>query len=153
QLGISDGIISGGGRKVGYGELIGGRKLNLALNPRAKRRSPRDWTVLGQPIGRLDMAAMATGRFGYVHNVRRPGLLHGCAVRPPAVGATVRSVDEKSVKNIAGLVKVVVRKNFVGVVAQKPWQARQAANRLKVDWTRGTGLPEKSGFYAGLRKQ
>jgi CO/xanthine dehydrogenase Mo-binding subunit len=153
QLGISDGIISGGGRKVGYGELIGGRKLNLALNPRAKRRSHRDWTVLGQPIGRPDMAAMATGRFEYVHNVRLPGMLHGCVVRPPAVGATVRSVDEKSVKNIAGVIKVVVRKNFVGVVAQKPWQARQAANRLKVDWTRGTGLPEKSGFYAGLRKQ
>jgi len=153
QLSISDGTIRGGGRKVGYGELIGGRKLNLALNPGARRRSPRDWTVLGKPIGRADMAAMATGRFEYVHNVRLPGMLHGCVVRPPAVGATVRSVDEESVKDIAGLIKVVVRKNFVGVVAQKPWQARQAANRLKVDWTLGIRLPEKAEFYAGLRKQ
>src|SRR5690348_10517128 len=52
-----------------------------------------------------------------------------------------------------GLVKVVVRKNFVGVVAQKPWQAIQAANRLKVNWTRGGELPDQANFYNHLRNQ
>ena len=37
------------------------------------------------------------------------------------------SVDESSVAGLPGVVKVVVKKNFVGVVAQKPWQAIQAA--------------------------
>ena len=83
--------------------------------------------MLGKPVGRPDMAAMATGQFEYVHNVRLPGMLHGRVVRPPAVGATVMNVDENSVKDLPGLVKVVVRKNFVGVVAQKQWQAIQAA--------------------------
>jgi CO/xanthine dehydrogenase Mo-binding subunit len=153
QLSVTDGVIGGGGRKVSYGELVGGKKLNLTLNPAAKRRHPREWTVLGKPIGRPDMAAMATGQFAYVHNVRLPGMLHGCVVRPPAVGATVVNVDEGSVKDVAGIVKVVVRKNFVGVVTQKPWQARQAANRLQVTWTRGAALPAQFDFYAGLRIQ
>jgi nicotinate dehydrogenase subunit B len=153
RLTVTDGVIAGGGRKVTYGELVGGRKLNLTLNPGAKRKSPREWTVLGKPIGRPDMAAMATGQLEYVHNVRLPGMLHGCVVRPPAVDATVVSVDEGSIKDVAGIIKVVVRKNFVGVVAQKPWQARQAANRLKVTWTRGAALPARSDFYAGLRNQ
>ena len=52
-----------------------------------------------------------------------------------------------------GLVKVVTRKNFVGVVAEKPWQAIQAAEKLKVYWTPGTGLPKQSEFHESLRQQ
>ena len=139
-------------KKVSYGELAGGKKLNLALDKNAKRKPPGEWTVLGKPIGRPDMAAMATGQFEFVHNVRLPGMLHGRVVRPPAVGATLVSVDEASVKGLPGLVKVVVKKNFVGVVAEKPWQAIQAAEKLKVNWTTGTGLPKQSEFYESLRQ-
>jgi CO/xanthine dehydrogenase Mo-binding subunit len=153
QLSIANGVIAGRGQKIGYGELVAGKRLNLTLNPDAKRKNPREWTVLGKPIGRPDMAAMATGQFEYIHNVRLPGMLHGCVVRPPRPGATLVSVDESSVKDAAGVVKVVVRKNFVGVVAQKPWQAMQAANQVKISWTGRAALPEQSGFYEGLRKQ
>jgi nicotinate dehydrogenase subunit B len=52
-----------------------------------------------------------------------------------------------------GVVKVVTRKNFVGVVAEKPWQAIQAAEKLKVSWTPGAGLPKQSEFYEHLRQQ
>ena len=41
-----------------------------------------------------------------------PGMLHGRVVRPPAVGATVVSVDESSVKDMPGLVKVVVQEEL-----------------------------------------
>ena len=138
---------------IPYAQLVAGKKLNLTIDKNAKRKHPRQWTVLGKSIPRPDMPAMATGQFEYVHNVRLPGMLHGRVVRPPAVGATVVSVDETSVKDVAGLVKVVVRKNFVGVVAEKPWQAMQAAERLKVAWTPGAGLPKQSDFHESLRKQ
>src|SRR5207302_9825457 len=58
-----------------------------------------------------------------------------------------------SVRGIPGIVKVVVKKNFVGVVAEKPWQALQAANKLKVTWTLGTGLPPQRRLYEHLRNQ
>jgi CO/xanthine dehydrogenase Mo-binding subunit len=153
QLTVTNGVVSGGGKEASYGELVGGKKLNLTLNPNAKRRNPREWTVLGKPIGRPDMPAMATGTFEYVHNVRLPGMLHGAVVRPPVIGANVVNVDEASVKDMPGVVKVVVRKNFVGVVAQKPHQAMQAANRLKVTWSKGAALPSMNGFHENLRKQ
>jgi nicotinate dehydrogenase subunit B len=140
-------------KKVTYGQLVGGKKLNLKLDSNAKRKPAGEWAVLGKPIGRPDMPAMATGQFEYVQNVRLPGMLHGRVVRPPAVGATVISVDEGSVKDLPGMVKVVVRKNFAGVVAEKPWQAIQAANKLKVNWTQGIGLPKQADFYGSLRKQ
>jgi CO/xanthine dehydrogenase Mo-binding subunit len=96
---------------------------------------------------------MAAGEFEYVHNVRVPGMLHGQVVRPPVVGSTVVSVDENSVKGLPGVVKVVVKKNFVGVVAEKPWQAIQAANKLKVVWSPGTGLPKQTDIHDYLRNK
>ena len=66
-------------------------------------------------------------------------MLHGRVVRPPEVGATLVGVDEASVRDMPGFVKVVVKKNFVGVVAQKPWQATQIAAKLKAEWTKGVG--------------
>ncbi len=106
-------------RALNYGELVGGRKFNITLDANARRKTPSEWTVLGKPVRRPDLPALATGRFEFVHNVRVPGMLHGRVVRPPAVGATVVSVDESSVQTLPGVVKVVVRNNFVGVVAAK----------------------------------
>src|SRR5438876_8125991 len=156
QLSARDGVISAKSdptKKVGYGELIGGKKFNLTLDTRAKRKPASEWTTLGTPVPRIEIPAMATGEFEYVHNVRVPGMLHGRVVRPPAVGSTLVNVDESSVKDLPGLVKVVVKKNFVGVVAEKPWQAIQAAGKLKVNWTPGSGLPSQRDFHDTMRNQ
>jgi CO/xanthine dehydrogenase Mo-binding subunit len=153
-LRVDDGVISGAGRGgLTYAELIGGRKFNLTLNPNAKRKPASEWKILGKPIARLDIPALATGQFEFVHNVRVPGMLHGRVVRPPEVGATLVSVDESSVRGMPGFVRVVVKKNFVGVVAEKPWQATQIAGRLKADWAKGSGLPNQAAFSQYLRDQ
>src|SRR4029077_3322789 len=97
QLTVVDGVIGAQGdasRWVGYGELVGGKKFNLTLSATAKRKTASQWTVLGKPAARLVLRAMAPGGFEFVHNVRLPGMLHGRVVRPPAVGATLVSVDE-----------------------------------------------------------
>ena len=154
QLTIVDGVIGAQGdasRWVGYGDLVGGKTFNLAVSATAKRKPAAEWRVLGKPAGRVDLPAMATGVFEFVHNVRLPGMLHGRVVRPPAVGATLVGVDEESIRDLPGVVKVVVRKNFVGVVCAKPWQAIRAAEQLKATWTAGVGLPSQREFYQELR--
>jgi CO/xanthine dehydrogenase Mo-binding subunit len=80
-------------------------------------------------------------------------MLHGCVVRPPVTNATVGEVDRRSVEGLPGVVDVVVRQAFIGVVAEKPWQAIQAAARLKVSWTRGAPLPAHGDFHTRLRGQ
>jgi CO/xanthine dehydrogenase Mo-binding subunit len=159
QLTIADGVISATSdhaKRVSYGELVAGRTFNVKLDNAAKRKPASEWNVLGQPVPRVDMPAMVTGQFEFVQNVRVPGMLHGAVVRPPAVGATLVSpveVIESSVRSMPGFVKVVVKKNFVGVVCEKPWQAMQAATKLNATWTAGIGLPSQGEFYDYLRKQ
>ena len=156
ELVAVDGAIrskSDASKKVAYGELVAGKKFDLKVDPAAKRKPASEWTVLGKPIGRPDMAAMATGTFEYAHNVRVPGMLHGMVIRPSAVGANLMSVDESSVAGMPGLMKVVVKKNFVGVVAEKKWQAIQIANKLDVKWSTPPELPKQETFYDHLRTQ
>ena len=153
---VADGVVSVRGdaaKKVSYGELVAGKTLNLTVSRTAKRKPMRDWTILGKPVMRADMAAMATGTFEFVHNVKVPGMLHGRVVRPPAVGAALVTADESSVRALPGFVKLVVRKNFVGVVCEKPWQAIQAARALKANWSAGVGLPAHDTFYDFLKRQ
>jgi CO/xanthine dehydrogenase Mo-binding subunit len=105
RLAAADGVVStkaDSSTHVTYGELVTGKKLDIPLNPRAPRKPPSEWTVLGRPVARIDMPALATGQFEFVHNVKVPGMLHGMVVRPPAVGATLVSVDENSVRGLAG---------------------------------------------------
>ncbi len=140
-------------RRTDYGELVSGKTFDLSLDSRARRLPPSEWRVLGTPVPRAEIPDLVTGRFEFVHNVRVPGMLHGRVVRPPAVGAELVRVNEKSVKDVAGLVKVVVKKDFVGVVAEKPWQAIQAAEKLSCEWSPGVGLVRQSDFYEHLRRQ
>jgi len=156
QLTVDAGIVAARwdeSKRVSYGDLVAGKSFNLPVNAATRRRAPAEWTVLGSPAPRLDMAAMATGQFEFVHNVRVPGMLHGAVVRPPSVGATLAAVDAASIRGMPGLVKIVVKKNFVGVVAEKPWQAMQAASRLRATWTPGPPLPAYRDFYDFMRRQ
>jgi len=156
QLTTADGVVSATSdpaKKISYGDLVGGKKFTLALNPKVARKPAKDWKVLGTSVPRVDMPAMATGQLVFVQNIRMPGMVHGRVVRPPEVGATLVSVDERSVADVPGVIKVVVKKNFVGVVAEKPWQAMQATQKLKATWTSGIGLPAQARFYEHLRTQ
>jgi CO/xanthine dehydrogenase Mo-binding subunit len=155
QLSVGDGVIhsADASKRVSYGDLVAGRKFNLKVDAGARRKSPAGWKVLGKPASRVDMTAMATGTYEFVHNVHVPGMQYGAVVRPPSIGATLSGVDESSVSGLPGFVKVVVKKNFVGIVCEKPWQAMQAARTLKAAWAPGPPLPSQDTFYDFMRRQ
>jgi len=156
QLTTADGFVvarSDVSRRIAYGDLIGGKTFNVPLNPSVRRKPHADWKVLGTSLARVDLPAIATGQLEFVHNVRVPGMLHGRVVRPPSVGATLAGVDEQSIAGLPGVVRVVVKGNFVAVVAEKQWQAAQAAAKLIATWTAGPRLPSNADFYGYLRRQ
>ena len=80
-------------------------------------------------------------------------MLHGRVVRPPTITSKPASIDESSVKNIPGVVKVVREESFVGVVATTEWAAIKAARALKVTWSEpATKMPASAeAVYAYLK--
>ncbi len=149
KLTVVDGVVSDGAKKISYGQLVGGKKFNtritatgtgydLKVAPEVKPKDPKDYKIVGQPIKRFEIPTKVTGEHIYIQNVRVPGMLHGRVVRPPVINTDPESIDESSVRNIPGFVKVVREGKFVGVVAKSEWSAIKAAQALKVTWAKPT---------------
>ena len=161
DLAVRDGIVGPkDGRKAGdpqhdltvsYGELIGGRRFALKLDPHAKSKNPDSFTLVGKPVARLDIPPKCVGGFTYMQDFKVPGMLHGRVVRPPGIGATLKGVDEASVGDIPDLVKVVRIGDFLGVVCRSEWGAIKAAKQLKAEWSDWQGLPDQGKLWEHVR--
>jgi len=134
-------------KSVAYAELVGDREFRIKVDKSAPLKDPATYTVVGTSARRVDIPAKLTGEFTYMQDFRVPGMLHGRVIRPPAMGATLVSVEESSVSGIKGLVRVVREGSFLGVVAESEWAAIKAARALKATWTPWEGLPEMDRLY------
>jgi CO/xanthine dehydrogenase Mo-binding subunit len=149
QLTVTDGVVHGkddAAKQISYDKLIGGQYFNVHLdwngkygNPlyapgKARPKDPKDHTVVGQPVPRDDIAPKVFAQTDFVTDVKVPGMMHGRMIRPDIAGAVPVSVDEGSIKHIPSA-KVVWDKGFLGVVAEKEWDAIKAAKELKVSWS------------------
>jgi CO/xanthine dehydrogenase Mo-binding subunit len=139
-----------GGARIRFADLIGERKFNLQLDPKASLKDPTTYSLVGKPLPRPDVPAKCTGNFTYVHDFKVPGMLQARVVRPPAIGATLISVDESSIKHLAGA-QVVRIKDFLAVVADDEWTAVRAARALRAQWTEWSDLPKQDELIAALR--
>ncbi|MEO7156856.1 MAG: molybdopterin cofactor-binding domain-containing protein, partial [Vicinamibacterales bacterium] len=148
SLVVNDGVVSTrtgdtADRSVTYGQLIGGKKFNVTLTGRnvdattgkAPLKSVKAMKNVGQSPRRDDIPAKVNGTQRWAVDMKVPGMLHARNVRPPLVGATLKAIDESSVKDVPGLVKVVSRGNYVAVVCEREEHAIRAARQLKVEWT------------------
>ena len=151
-LSIRDGVIVGpNSRELALGSVVGARMLSLKLDQNAPLKSPADFKLVGKPVRRLDIPDKVTGRFTFMQDFKRPGMLHGRVIRPSGIGATLVSYDESSISAIPGIVKVVRIENFLGVVAKSEWSAIKAARQLSVEWSAWSGLPEQSQIWEHVR--
>lgn len=158
DLTVSQGVVSVKGapqRSVTYGALLGDKPFNHKFEPVrydasgaavprtssdiAPFKPPVEYKIVGARVPRQDIRDKIRGTFQYVQHVRVPGMLHGRVIWPQgqvagAISAPkVVSIDESSIANIAG-VRIVRRHNFVGVVAEREWDAVRASRQLKVTW-------------------
>ncbi len=139
-----------GGAGIRFADLIGGRRFDLKLDPKAPLKDPASYTIVGKSLTRPDVPAKCNGSHVYMHDFTVPRMLHGRIIRPPAIGAKLTSVDESSVKDLAG-VKVVRIKDFLAIAAEDEWTAVRAARALRAQWTAGSGLPAQDRLVETLR--
>jgi CO/xanthine dehydrogenase Mo-binding subunit len=164
QLAVSDGVVSvvaDPSKRVTYGELIGGRKFNTALTGnninattgQARVKDVNQFKIVGQSPQRYDIPAKVDGSLKWAVDAKVPGMLHARNVKPPVAGAKLVSIDESSVKNVPGLVKVVSKGNYVAVVCEREEQAVQAARQLKVNWDKpaAAAFPSSEDLYGFMR--
>jgi len=164
ELAVSDGVISARSdpsKRVTYGELVGGRRFNVALTGNdinattgaAAVKPVQELKHVGQSYPRYDIPAKVDGSLKWAVDARAPGMLHARHVRPPVAGAKLVGIDESSVRNLPGFVKVVSKGNYLAVVCEREEQAIAAAKQLKANWQKPSAppFPASDDLYTFMR--
>jgi CO/xanthine dehydrogenase Mo-binding subunit len=144
------GQITGGGRSVGFGDLVKGRQLTGVVPADAPLMPRSAWKVRGTPAPKVDGRHFVTGEHRYTPDLTRPGMLHGRMLRPPGYTGTLTTVDDSAARGMDG-VTVVRDGTFAGVVASSSRLARRAASAIKAEWTVPDGLPTATTLYDHLK--
>lgn len=149
-LAVRDGVVRdpASGRGVAYGKLVAalaaapvlevsGEASSLTVKGEAKPKDPSRYTIVGQPVARLDVAPKATARYRYSVDAKVPGMQHARVLRPPAVGQRPLAVDASALKQY-GDARVVRAGDLLAVVATREWDAIRGAQALQVRWSEPT---------------
>ncbi len=135
QLAVDKGIVAkqgDGAVRVSYGELVAGKRIERHLGQVAPKPVSA-FRIVGKDAARKDALEKVTGRALYAADQRPPGLLHARILRPPAHGATLKSVDTRAAEALPG-VRVVRDKALLAVLHARPDGAADALGRVKADW-------------------
>jgi isoquinoline 1-oxidoreductase len=144
------GQVSGGGRTVGFGDLVKGRQLTGVVPADAPLMLRSAWKVRGTAAKKVDGRSVVTGAHRYTPDLTRPGMLHGRVLRPQGYTGTLATLDDSAARAMDG-VTVVRDGNFAGVVAPSARVARRAAAAVKAEWTVPSGLPSSATLYDHLQ--
>lgn len=136
KLVVADGVVSVAGdpsRKVTYGELAQGRRILRMVGDTAVLRKVSELTVMGTSPQRFDARVKVTGGAQYAGDVRLPGMLAACVLRPPAHGAKLAKLDTTAAAKLPG-VTVVNEDGLVAVLHADPEAAAKALGRIDAKW-------------------
>lgn len=168
QLSVNDGVVSGGGKTISYGDLVKDQQLKLLIpvsgdltsifglrvegNPPMKPVS--EYKVIGKSLPNTIITSKVSGKETWATDIRLPGMLHGRMVHPKTLGSTLVSAGQLDKTKFPNS-QVVVKGNLVGVVAPTEWEAIQASQQVAnaTKWTEWKGLPGSAKLYNYLRKE
>ncbi|MHC2464114.1 xanthine dehydrogenase family protein molybdopterin-binding subunit [Bradyrhizobium embrapense] len=136
------------GKTTTYGKVA---EAAARLEPPAdvKLKDPKDWTIAGKGLKRLDTVDKTTGKMTYGIDVKLPGMLNAAIKDCPVFGGKVKSFDEAKISGMKGVKKVVpVGDSAVAVVADTWWHAKTALDALPIVWDEGDNAKVSSETIA-----
>ncbi len=124
------------GRKLGYGELVAdASKVTAPEN--APLKDPKDFTLIGKPLKRLDTPDKTNGKAIYGIDAMVPGLKFATLAACPVQGGKVKRVDDAAARKVAGVRQIVVLDDLVAVVGDHMWAAKKGLDALDITWDEG----------------
>lgn len=136
---VDKGVITyaAAGKTTTYG-AVAAEAAKMAPPKDVVLKDPKDWTIAGKPLKRLDTAAKLDGRQVYGMDLTFPGMLNAAIKGSPVHGGAVKSVDSVAAEKMPGVKRVVrVGDDAVAVVADTFWRAKTAADALEIEWDAG----------------
>jgi isoquinoline 1-oxidoreductase beta subunit len=119
--------------KVSYGDVAElANKLPYPTEVTLKKSG--DFKLIGKSIPRIDAHDKSTGKAIYGIDVKIPGMLYAVIARPPVVGGTIDSFDDKAAKQVVGVKDVVRFGDSIAVLGSNTWAAWKGRDALVIKW-------------------
>src|SRR5260370_539933 len=120
---------------AGFNVTLGGSN-NVIDNSTgiAKVKPVQQLKIVGKSPQRYDIPGKVDGSIMWAVDMKLPGMVHARNVKPPVAGAKLVGIDESSVRNLPGFVKVISKGNYAAVVFEREEQAIAGARQLKANW-------------------
>ena len=135
-------------KQVTYGQLVQGQRIERHIEKAPLKTAP--FSTLGQSPRRKDAFEKVTGRAKYAGDFVLPGMLCARIVRPPAHGATLKSVDTSAAERAGAQ---VVRDGDLIAVLHERWDVADAAFRLvKAQFELPPPVPDDKTIFDHLLK-
>ena len=132
-LQIADGRVTCRDLSAGIAELAHGQQLALTIGPNVELTPAAEWKIAGHTVPKVDGRNFVTGAHQYSTDIKRPGMLHGKVLRPPAFGAKLDGLVDAAAKRMPG-VTVVREGDFAAVAAPDAESAERALGALQAEW-------------------
>jgi isoquinoline 1-oxidoreductase beta subunit len=100
-------------------------------------KSPADFKLIGQSQKRIDTPSKVDGSAVYGIDVRLPDMLYAALAQPPTLGGSVKTFNDEKARSMPGVKAVLLTSSGVAVVADSWWRARQARDKLDIQWEAG----------------
>ena len=101
-------------------------------------KDPSQFRLVGKRVRRLDSRSKCDGSLKFGLDLDLPGMKTAVVAHPPVFGARVKSFDDQAARGVAGVREVfeipLVKGTGVAVIADKFWPAKEARDRLQIDW-------------------
>lgn len=136
-----------------YWNLAASVDLNVAIAPTEQLGADQAFEPSSLPsIGLLEKTS---GRYGYIHDMKVAGVLHGRMLRPPSINARLLQLDTSTLEATAGVVAIVKDGSLVGVLAEQEHIAEQVVARLAqlATWQETASLPSQQDLVSWMRRQ
>jgi isoquinoline 1-oxidoreductase beta subunit len=132
----STAIHDASGRHLGYAALVD-RADGLTPPKDPMLKDPKDFKLVGKPLKRLDTPEKVNGKVVYGIDVMPPGVKFATIAACPVFGGKVGHVDDSKAKTLPGVQQVVQFDDFVAVVGDHMWAAKQGIAALDITWNEG----------------
>jgi isoquinoline 1-oxidoreductase subunit beta len=126
------------GRRASYGSVAEAAS-KIAPPKDIPLKDPKDFTLVGKPMHRLDTPSKTNGTAQFGLDVYIPGMLTAVVARAPVFGGKVVSFNADQAKAIPGVVNVVQVPSGVAVIAKGFWTAKLGREKLEINWDEGPG--------------
>jgi isoquinoline 1-oxidoreductase beta subunit len=140
-----------GKRRLPYGALVAAASaLPVPARDSVALKEPKDFTLIGRPVRRLDSPDKVNGRAEFGIDARPPGVKIAAISISPVFGGKVKSLNEPAARAVNGVRQVVRLEEAVAVVADHMWAAKKGLKAADIQWDDG---PNARVGSADIRSQ